>query len=275
MILSIIVPLYNKEKEISRCLHSMKSQSFSDWECIIVDDGSKDNSAAKVKEFSGVDSRFIYFYQENQGVSAARNNGVLKARGNYIIYMDADDYFLPDVFEKCIKIVMGNASINCFCFNFIYHGHLYCRKTKEAVIVNNFYSFLLQDIYPRPGACIISRGLAMQYPFDQSLRRYEDTEYILNLLRSNKILYSPIPIMEYVEETTVGGHIKNKTIDGDFLGQLNPKGKCFLERVALYRLSKIAYSDFPLEAKNLYPKSTFNICVRFVNKIFRLISLIK
>lgn len=90
--ISIIIPVYNVENKIRRCLDSITQQSFSDFECILVDDGSLDNSGELCDLYSEQDKRFRVIHQENMGVSKARNVGLLKAQGKYVAFVDSDDY---------------------------------------------------------------------------------------------------------------------------------------------------------------------------------------
>lgn len=91
---SIVIPLYNKEKEIPKTLDSVLNQSFTDFEVIIVDDGSTDYSLAKVKQFK--DERFKIYEKHNEGVAKTRNMGIDLASGKYIAFLDADDYWEPN-----------------------------------------------------------------------------------------------------------------------------------------------------------------------------------
>ena len=95
---SVIVPLYNKENFVENTLKSVLNQNFTDFEVIIVNDGSIDKSEEKVKGFN--DDRIKYFYQENQGASSARNFGIEKANSNYIAFIDADDYWFPNFLQE-------------------------------------------------------------------------------------------------------------------------------------------------------------------------------
>lgn len=101
--LSIIVPVYNKEQYIDDCLQSILNQSFTDFELILVNDGSTDGSADKCRSYAEKDSRIIFINQENQGVSVARNVGVARASGTYIGYIDSDDTIEPDMYELLIE----------------------------------------------------------------------------------------------------------------------------------------------------------------------------
>lgn len=94
--ISIIIPVYNVAQYLDQCLQSVVEQSYTDWECILVDDGSKDGSAAKCDEWCKRDSRFRIIHQVNQGVSAARNNGIKASMGQFISFIDSDDWVDED-----------------------------------------------------------------------------------------------------------------------------------------------------------------------------------
>lgn len=90
--ISIIIPIYNAEKYLRRCLDSVLSQSFTEWECLLIDDGSIDNSCEVISEYTNKDHRFRSFYKENGGVGSARNLGLDNAQGEWITFIDSDDY---------------------------------------------------------------------------------------------------------------------------------------------------------------------------------------
>jgi glycosyltransferase involved in cell wall biosynthesis len=115
--LSFIIPLYNAELYIKDCLSSLVSQGIdpSRYEIIVVDDGSKDNSLKVAKEFSAIYSNIFIIEQENQGVGAARNNGVEQARGTYIYFIDADDYLAQSTLYKLLdNALIRNLDVLCF-----------------------------------------------------------------------------------------------------------------------------------------------------------------
>ena len=94
MMISVVIPLYNKEKQIAYTLQSVFNQTFQDFEIVIIDDGSTDGSVAEVEKFS--DSRIRLIHQQNAGVSAARNRGIGEAKGELIAFLDADDEWKPE-----------------------------------------------------------------------------------------------------------------------------------------------------------------------------------
>ena len=101
--LSIIVPIYNVEPYLARCIDSILAQTFADFELILIDDGSPDNCAAIMEKYAKRDKRIVTIHQENKGVSAARNAGLDVARGTYIGFVDPDDWIEPDMYESMLQ----------------------------------------------------------------------------------------------------------------------------------------------------------------------------
>ena len=100
---SVIVPCYNQSDYLSEALNSVLSQTYTNWECIVVNDGSSDDTEKIAIEYCEKDGRFKYVYQNNQGVSAARNNGIKKSCGYYILPLDGDDVIEPTYIELAIR----------------------------------------------------------------------------------------------------------------------------------------------------------------------------
>ena len=114
--ISVIVPVYNTEKYLHRCIDSVLAQTYQDFELLLIDDGSKDSSGAICDEYAARDSRVKVFHKENGGVSSARNAGLAIASGDWIMHLDGDDWIEPDMLERLIRkgedtgadIVMGD-----------------------------------------------------------------------------------------------------------------------------------------------------------------------
>lgn len=114
-LVSIIVPVYNTEKYISECLHSLIQQSYSHIEIIAVDDGSTDNSLKILNDISAKDSRLKVFSQLNQGVSATRNLALSKSVGEYVMFVDADDWIDLSTIEECLQAI-GDGDVCFFAY---------------------------------------------------------------------------------------------------------------------------------------------------------------
>ena len=95
-LISIIVPIYNVEKYLRQCLESISEQTYKNFECLLINDGSPDNSAEICREYVEKDARFRYFEKENGGLASARNLGIKYSKGKYISFIDSDDWVEPD-----------------------------------------------------------------------------------------------------------------------------------------------------------------------------------
>lgn len=120
---SVIIPLYNKAPYIEQCLQTVASQSFTDWECIIVNDGSTDNSANLVESWLAQNpqsaSHYTLYTQKNAGVAAARNYGVAQSSGEYIAFLDADDWWEPTFLEKMVFFAEQNPAAGLWACNYV------------------------------------------------------------------------------------------------------------------------------------------------------------
>lgn len=112
--ISIVVPVYNCEKYVAQCLKSILNQTYSDFEIIVIDDGSSDKSYEICKGFELLDDRVKVYNKKNEGVSVARNDGIKKAKGEYIGFVDADDVIHPQMYEKLIGAIEGSVGV-AFC----------------------------------------------------------------------------------------------------------------------------------------------------------------
>ena len=100
---SVIVPVYTQGVFLSEALDSVLKQTYSNWECVIVNDGSTDNSEEVAKSYVNMDDRFKYLYQENSGVASARNKGIRYSDGYYILPLDSDNMLCPTYLEKAVS----------------------------------------------------------------------------------------------------------------------------------------------------------------------------
>lgn len=116
---SIIVPVYNVEEYLENCIHSLVQQTMEDIEIILVDDGSRDNSGAICDELEKKDTRITVIHQHNQGVSVARNSGIEVAKGDWVTFVDGDDWVAPELCEKVVS---------------------YAEKTEADVVIFSYYS---------------------------------------------------------------------------------------------------------------------------------------
>ena len=115
---SVIVPVYNTERTVEKCIQSIQKQSYNNIEIVLVDDGSPDNAPAICEEYAKRDTRIVVCHKKNGGLSDARNFGIKRATGAYIGFVDSDDYVAPDMYEKLLETAVKNAAdiVNCGFF---------------------------------------------------------------------------------------------------------------------------------------------------------------
>lgn len=204
--ISIIVPAYKSEKTIGKCIESLINQTYKDIEIIIVIDGISDNTYEKAKEYETLDSRVRVVKKENEGVSSARNMGIRLAKGEYIQFLDSDDYAEAKLCEKLISAVEKDASQLVICG--FYHEFL--SKTYKKLPVDAG-SYLLNDFSKQYTQLYLSGFLNMpwnklyekklikdMFPTDISLG--EDLEFNLKYMKSiNKISVIDEPLIHYIQ----------------------------------------------------------------------------
>ena len=180
---SVIIPLYNKEKCIARTINSVLSQSYTNFEIVIVDDGSTDNSAAIVKTIT--DSRIRLFQKENGGVSSARNYGIEKALGKWIFFIDADDILLPSSLEKLYKVFISSESkVDIIAGNYARVTQnttdIYCSRTYSGLVreKDKYKYFFLNKFAMCPGSTLINKNLLRNIRYNERFCRYEDLDFI-------------------------------------------------------------------------------------------------
>ncbi|MBS7255477.1 glycosyltransferase family 2 protein [Flavobacterium branchiicola] len=116
--ISVIVPCYNQAQYLDECLESIFNQTYENWECIIIDDGSLDYTAKVARKWTEKDCRYIYLYKENGGLSSARNAGLDIAKGDYIQFLDADDCLSPQKISKSLAMIKDHSLDNIVVTHF-------------------------------------------------------------------------------------------------------------------------------------------------------------
>lgn len=187
---SIIVPVYKAEQYLHRCVYSILAQTFTDWECILVDDGSPDGSGAICDHYAETDTRIRVIHKENGGVSSARNMGLDIALGEWITFIDADDYVASDYINSMIKPILDNnnisfvhsgayRTINGKPDTYLFHKDKCIRKDAKYLI-ENFEGYPFSKIYKKQ--YINGINSIQKIRFDENLKICEDLVFTLEYL---------------------------------------------------------------------------------------------
>lgn len=133
---SVIVPVYNKEKELKRCLLSIVTQTYKDLEIIVVDDGSTDKSYKIYTEFASKDNRIKIIRKKNEGVDCARHEGIKKATGDYVTFVDSDDYLHKKAIELLLTALkINNADVSFGSFTRVIGRHGFIKKVEMEIYI--------------------------------------------------------------------------------------------------------------------------------------------
>lgn len=198
---SIIIPAYNTEKYIAETINSVLNQTYKEWELIVVDDGSTDNTAKIVKAFCEKDNRIQYFYKENSGVSDTRNYGMEKAKGEYIVFLDSDDVWLNIFLEETLSVLKENENIGAVNTNVQFVDY---KSNKTSIFyrgvtssdINKLIFFELKNKTTGPSGTVVKTNLAKKINgFNKDLSNvadkmfYIDLSKITNIANIDKVLW--------------------------------------------------------------------------------------
>ncbi|MCR8968935.1 glycosyltransferase family 2 protein [Facklamia sp. 7083-14-GEN3] len=198
---SIIIPLFNSEKYIKETLESIINQKFQNFEIIVVDDGSTDSSAKIIKEFYGDNNKIKYHYKINEGASIARNFGLEKALGKYVIFFDSDDILNPNSLSVIYKFIKSqNNNVDLIVGDYEYNNLLGQRTIKQTKSMlsakkiltlkesNDPLIFIFLD--PAPNFKIIKKEfLSLHNLYFQDLRLGQDLNFYIRMLSYKPKVY--------------------------------------------------------------------------------------
>lgn len=208
---SIIVPIYNTSHSLRKCLDSLVEQTYRNVEILLIDDGSTDGSAEICKLYKKRNKQIIYIYQKNQGVSKARNTGLDYATGEYITFVDSDDYVKKDFIEILVKGIANNELSVCGyylvnCQDDVIDSNL-CGERREIQLTSDEYidSLYGQGEYGYQGYPVNKLYLKKviechHLRFDEKIKYNEDRLFVLKyLLYCETIHYNEVPLYLYVQ----------------------------------------------------------------------------
>jgi len=206
---SVIIPTYNRAHVLTRAVNSVISQTYAPNQVIIVDDGSSDNTREVINQYkqeilNEFKGEILYLYQENQGVSSARNLGIKQSKGDWIAFLDSDDYWLPNKLERQLEESMKNHQVNV-----IHTDEVWIRNGKRVNACRHhekhggwIYRHCLPLCCISPSSVLIKKEVFEQVGlFDESLPACEDYDLWLKICHKYEVLYIPERLI-----VKTGGH---------------------------------------------------------------------
>lgn len=278
--ISIIVPVYNAEKQLPHCIDSILAQSISDWELILVDDGSQDASLSICKQYADNDSRIKIFHKTNEGPGSARNYGIDKSKAEYVCFVDADDWIEPFYLEQFITFGMDE-------YDLLIQGLIYEHNKKKVrtrilnskCYTKDHFAEAIRDNdlldYGSPCCKLFRKTLLHQHKiiFPTNYHYGEDSIFYLRYLRHcNKLRCIPYQGYHYVmyseeslsrkthpsqdlfhylcDENTIYSVLLSKSYDADLLQKLNEKHVMLAKRayINMFRLDYKTHEKVTLMA---------------------------
>lgn len=190
---TVVIPLYNKEKEIARTLHSVLAQTYAPLEILVVDDGSTDGSARIVRSFASPLIRLLP--QANAGVAAARNRAVREASGNYIAFLDGDDAWKPDYLAAMVRLIRTwpGCGIYAAAFDAVSKGEVTaCRTYDREGVVDDFFRISMHRIVCQTSFTVVPReALLHEGGFPQGMKLGEDLYLWIKIARDYPVCFTP------------------------------------------------------------------------------------
>jgi glycosyltransferase involved in cell wall biosynthesis len=268
----VIIPVFNRAKSLAATISSVAEQTFRDWEAVVVDDGSSDESAKVALRVGQPGKVRVVRHERNQGPSSARNSGIQAARGRYVSFLDSDDSWHPEKLRRQLKLVEADSNPNMvFCATqtrvLLEHGGVRILP-ERAPFPNEPWSEILyvNGGFAQTNSFFLSRDLAMKVGFRPSVLQYEDHLFFLELgAIGARYRLIPEPLSNWNDDSRA---------DRMGLEMHADRGRLFLDEAGglITKKARLAYEvrhlgprllrEDPLEAIKLFRKALTNGAVR-------------
>ena len=237
-LVSVIIPTYNRETLIRKAIDSVLAQTYRQWEIVVVDDGSEDNTKDVVLSYKN--ENIFYIYQENRGIAAARNTGIKNSRGSFIAFLDSDDYWRPNKLEKQMKLFFehpeyGMVASQCASIRTDGTFRKRNRRGKSGWVLEDLFkaNFIRTSSAIVKRECLDKVGL-----FDETLKEGEEYDLWLRIASKYPIGFVNEPLAVYVDnpygvstDSLVGRLYRLQLLQKTYLKEKIPK-KVYTKRIA-------------------------------------------
>lgn len=222
---SIIVAIYNVEEFLEKCIESILKQTYKHIEIICMDDGSTDNSGGICEKYRELDSRIIVIHQQNAGVAEARNSGVAICTGEYIIFVDGDDWLEPDMIQKLVFLIESSPGIGVAACNYFWNDNIIIKNKKNVpqcpLPMKKFLYYIYnRDTYKGVSSYVWNRLFKAEYfkenriTFDKKLYMTDDVLAVAECyLQDELAIYTNEPLYHYRQREGSFMHNKDLRID--------------------------------------------------------------
>lgn len=307
MLITVVIPAYNCESTIRRCVESILNQSYSKLEIILINDGSTDNTEEICEEIASTDDRIIFFSNKNMGVSLTRNMGISFARGEYITFVDGDDYIEKDMYSKMLESIKKHNSDICVCgyntvtdkssqlhslpFDTEYLDREEIEKTYVPLLIGNSSN---KSIIGSCWCCLYASRIIKKIPFLREIKLQEDTLFNIESFLDketrkvsfvnegfyNYYFVSNSATNKYREDAYIQISLIEEKL-ASFVKQLSEQGIDCTENFRntvfkwiLYLLKNYSANDCPLKIREvkkilteLFEKDSFKSCVENIEPV--------
>ena len=220
---SIVIPTFNRGYVIWKTIQSVQKQIYPNWELLIVDDGSTDNTRQIVAEFQK-DPRIVYFYKNHEGACIARNVGLKKSKGEFVVYLDSDDYFYENYLSTVLEYFQKNPKKIFAVSNYNRRVELYnsefklldftkaSSSQKEEIKLQDFYYW---NVRTTSSGLVHRKNISKKIAWDPKVKRFQDWDFIMQLgnLYPHGFLHIPQVLFEYSQKHGTNSIVSDSTYE--------------------------------------------------------------
>jgi len=274
---SIIIPAYNHENYISDCLDSVIKQTATDWECLVVNDGSTDNTKEIILSYTEKNLKIRMINQPNKGLAAARNKGLSEAKGDYIQFIDSDDVIKENKLKLQLDLMLQTNEFALSITNYYYSiGNDFNIKSSRPWLSTRFRSEnhlhnLISDWETKmtiPFHCFLFDANPLKILFDEQLPNHEDWDFLMNVLRLN-------PKIFYIDQKLAIYRVHENSMAQDKASMKNGFAQAIRKQQRFYQKNSIEYKLLSNKLTQVLHSRSLYKLGKIVKMFFPNLSLVK